>query len=34
MIMVLILYTILVGVLALGFYLITNTKNNDNGKEN
>lgn len=34
MIMVLILYVILVGIFALGFYLGTITKNNDNGKEN
>lgn len=31
--MILILYVILVGVFALGFYLITNAKNNDNGKD-
>ena len=32
--MILILYIILVGVFASGFYLGTIVKNNDNGKEN
>lgn len=34
MIMVLILYVILVGVFATGFYLGTITKDKNNGKEN
>jgi hypothetical protein len=32
--MILILYIILVGVFAAGFYLGTNTKNNKNGRKN